>query len=162
MNSAITWSLHRTKSLGYVSRVLCNVYLDGSTEENGPLVVYPRRVTDPWSPPSTHRHTEEGWSKRQVVYMPPGSACIFDSRLFHYARAPPAGSAGVRRYIFGGHYTGWHNSRRHREDNFHRLSSTPEMADLEERYPRLLLPRPTADSDTEEAATEKLPVVACL
>ena len=62
--------------------------------------------------------------------------------------------------MFGGHYTGWHNSRRHREDNFHRLSSTPEMADLEERYPRLLLP--TADGDTEEAATEKLPAVACL
>ncbi len=161
MNSAITWSPHRTKSLGHISRVLCNVYLDGSTDENGPLVVYPRHITEPWAPPSLHRHSEQGWNKCRVVYMPPGSACIFDSCLFHYARAP-AGTAGVRRYIFGGHYTGWHNRRRHREDNFHRLSSTPEMADLEKRYPRLFLPRPTANGDTEDAVPEELLVAARL
>ena len=161
MNSAITWSPHRTKSLDHISRVLCNVYIDGSTEENGPLVVYPRRMTDPWSPPSLHKHTEEGWSQRQVVHMPPGSACIFDSCLFHYARSP-ATTVGVRRYIFGGHYTGWHNRRRHREDNFHRLSSTPEMADLEQQYPRLFLPRPTTKGDSEESVPEEMPVVARL
>lgn len=159
MNSPTTWSPHRTKSLDHVSRVLCNVYLDGSTDENGPLVVYPRRVTDPWLPASPHKHTEQGWSKRQVVYMPPGSACIFDACLFHYAR-PPAATSGLRRYIFGGHYTGWHNRRRHREDNFHQISSTREMVALEKRYPRLFLPRPTLNGETEESVAEELQAVA--
>ena len=117
--------------------MLCNVYVDGSTDENGPLVVFPRRISDPWAPPTAPENAsgEAGWDGAQVVYMPPGSACIFDQALFHCARAPFAGSSPVRRYIFGGHYTGWHNRRRHREDNFYQQCE--ELAPFENEHPLL-------------------------
>jgi ectoine hydroxylase-related dioxygenase (phytanoyl-CoA dioxygenase family) len=154
MHSNVTWSPSRAKSLDHVSRVLCNVYVDGSTDENGPLVVYPRKLADPWAPPSQNQHSEEGWDGKHVVYMPPGSACIFDACMFHSARPPAATAGHVRRCIFGGHYTGWHNRRRHREDNFYQLSSTPLLAEYENRYPHFFLPRPVVEGATEENAPE--------
>ena len=46
------WDLQRLDHLYHFDRVLCNVYLDGSNDDDGPLVVSPRRLTDPWAPAS--------------------------------------------------------------------------------------------------------------
>lgn len=106
------WNTARSEHLNYFDRVLCNVYLDGSNDEVGPLVAYPRQLSAPWGPPSTER--QGNWPGQEIVYCPPGSAVIFDTALFHAARQPQKKG---RRYLFGGHYQGRHNTTPHREDN---------------------------------------------
>jgi hypothetical protein len=95
--------------------------------------------------------------------------------LFHSAH-PPA-DAHVSRYIFGEHYTGkhphtaviaaclhilfhcspdtaetlggagWHNTRRHREDNFY--APCAELKPYEIKYPKQFLARPVTEAWTE-------------
>ena len=151
LDAAETWSLSRSKSLGFVDRLLCNVYVDGSTDENGPLVVWPRRLADPWAPPTLQQDGD--WEGQTVVRMPPGSAVVFDQALFHSARPPTARS--VRRYIFGGHYTGWHNRRRHREDNFY--APCDELRRFEEAHPLLFRPRPVEEEGDGESGGGQRP-----
>ena len=149
LDAAATWSLGRSKALGFVDRLLCNVYVDGSTDENGPLVVWPRKLADPWAPPTLQQDGD--WEGQTVVRMPPGSAVVFDQALFHSARPPTARS--VRRYIFGGHYTGWHNRRRHREDNAYAPSD--ELRRFEEARPLLFRPRPVEEERDGESSRER-------
>lgn len=80
------WDLQRLDHLDHFDRVLCNVYLDGSNDDDGPLVVSPRRLTDPWAPASLERQGDR--PGQEVVYCPPGSAIVFDTGLFHSARRP--------------------------------------------------------------------------
>ena len=96
-----------------IDRLLCNVYLHGSTAQTGELLVYPRKVTDSWQMPFDNLLTE--WEGQSVVNCPPGSAVIFDTALFHAARRPT--QVGPR-YIWGGHYQGKNNLAPHREDNW--------------------------------------------
>ena len=123
----VMWDLQRLDHLGHFDRVLCNVYLDGSNDDVGPLVVSPRRLTDPWAPASLQRQGD--WPGQEVVYCPPGSAIVFDTGLFHSARRPQKPG---RRFLWGGHYQGHHNTVPHREDNRY---DGPEMSDYQKRYP---------------------------
>ena len=96
-----------------VDRLLCNVYLHGSDQATGELLVWPRKTTDSWQKAFDDLLNE--WNGQAVVACPPGSAVIFDTALFHAARRPT--QAG-HRYIWGGHYQGKNNLTSHREDNW--------------------------------------------
>src|SRR5579862_2815755 len=45
------WNLERDERPAEIERVLGNVYVDGSSDEMGPLLLYPRRVNDRLAPP---------------------------------------------------------------------------------------------------------------
>ena len=100
-----------------VDRLLCNVYLHGSSSAMGELLVYPRKITDSWDTPFDDLLTE--WQGQKIVTCPPGSVVIFDTALFHAARRP---TELGHRYIWGGHYQGKNNLTRHREDNWFQSS----------------------------------------
>jgi hypothetical protein len=99
---------------GQVDRVLCNIYLHGSNEDVGQLLVFPRKTTDAWVQPSDDFETE--WQGQHILEFPPGSAVIFDTALWHAARQP---TKSCTRYLFGGHYQRRQNLTPHREDNRH-------------------------------------------
>ncbi|MBA2479432.1 MAG: hypothetical protein H0V44_02120 [Planctomycetes bacterium] len=111
-DDALVWDLARRDRPERITRVLANVYVDGSTPERGELLVSPRRFDDPLAPSDVDRDRE--WSCQEVVRCAPGSIVVFDQSLFHAAR--PARTDAPRR-IFGGHYQGWSESPPHREDN---------------------------------------------
>ena len=102
-----------------VERVLGNVYVHGSNETTGELLVHPRAVTDPWEAPRQDRGVE--WDGQGVLTCPPGSVVIFDTALWHAARAP---SRACRRFLWGAHYSRKGDPRPHREDNLH---DSPEL-----------------------------------
>ena len=110
-----------------VERVLANVYLHGSTERTGQLLVHPRKVTDSWQFPHEDRLSE--WDGQTVVNCPAGSVVIFDIALFHAARRPT--QPGLR-FLWGGHYTGKANAVPHREDNWH---NGEELTPYREQFP---------------------------
>ncbi|NKB65581.1 MAG: hypothetical protein GKR89_00845 [Candidatus Latescibacteria bacterium] len=104
------------KPAGYgrrVERLLGNVYLHGSNEKVGQLLVWKRRVTEDWDLPRPDRQAE--WEGQTVVECPPGSIVIFDTALWHAARPP---QEPCLRIIWGGHYTGKTCTVPHREDNW--------------------------------------------
>lgn len=123
----VMWNLDRQDHLDYFARVLCNIYLDGSNDDVGPLIVSPRRLTDPWAPASLERLGD--WPGQTIVHCPPGSAVIFDIALFHAARPPQKPG---RRFLWGGHYQGRHNTTPHREDNRY---DGPELDEYKRLYP---------------------------
>ncbi len=106
------WNPDRTDRPEGIERVLANTYLDGSNDERGPLLLYPRRIDDVLAPPHAHRTGD--WPGQAVIYCPPGSVVIFEQSVWHAAR--PARATGYR-CLFGGHYQGWNNLAPHREDN---------------------------------------------
>jgi hypothetical protein len=91
-------------------RLLCNIYVDGTSTRLGPLVVLPRGLNDPLDAPGP---VDEDWEGQVEVKVPPGSAVLFDTALWHCSRA---GTAGLR-HLWGGHYQGWGNATAHVEDN---------------------------------------------
>jgi hypothetical protein len=109
-----------------VERVLGNVYVHGSNETTGELLVYPRRVTDPWDAPHDELSTE--WDDQDVLTCPPGSVVIFDTALWHAARAP---SQPCRRFLWGAHYSRMGDPKPHREDNWH---DSPEIQAHRAKY----------------------------
>jgi ectoine hydroxylase-related dioxygenase (phytanoyl-CoA dioxygenase family) len=56
----------------------------------------------------------EAWPGEVEVLLPPGSVAIFDTTLWHSAKAGT--QPGLRR-LFGAHYQGWSETRVHGEDN---------------------------------------------
>ena len=110
-------------------RVLCNIYVDGSTPEVGPLIVLPRRLNDSITPPCDDIHMD--WPGQVEINIPPGSALIFDTAVWH---ASKRGSQPGHRHLWGGHYQGWHNTKRHREDN---NSDSPALARYKRELPML-------------------------
>ena len=92
-------------------RILCNIYVDGSSIEVGPLIVLPRQLNE-----SVDRKGDVSvdWEGQDVVVVPPGAAVIFDTAVWHCSRR---GSAKGMRRIWGGHYQGWNNPTPHPEDN---------------------------------------------
>ncbi len=91
-------------------RLLCNIYMDGTGTDMGPLVVLPRGLNDPIGPVGA---VDEDWQGQMEVHVSPGSAVIFDTAVWHCSRAGTAG----RRHLWGGHYQGWGNPTPHVEDN---------------------------------------------
>ena len=108
---------------GNSERILCNIYVDGSSIEVGPLIVLPRQLNE-----SVDRKDDVSvdWEAQDVVVVPPGAAVIFDTAVWHCSRR---GSAkGIRR-IWGGHYQGWNNPTPHPEDNTADNSTVNEYRD---------------------------------
>ena len=116
-------------------RILCNIYVDGSSVEVGPLIVLPRRLNE-----SVDKKGDVSldWEGQDVVEVPPGAAVIFDTAVWHCSRR---GSAGGIRRIWGGHYQGWSNSTSHPEDN---TSDNPTLTGYRNELPllRSMLDRP--------------------
>ncbi len=92
-------------------RVLCNIYVDGSSREIGPLTVLPRRLNDSLD---AKGEVDAAWEGQAEVFVPPGSAVIFDTAVWHCSKR---GSSGSLRHLWGGHYQGWGNPTPHPEDN---------------------------------------------
>lgn len=108
------WNPERTDRPAGIERVLGNVYIDGSNDELGPLLLYPRRIDEVLAPPHAHSNRNGDWPGQTIVYCPPGSMVIFEQSVWHAAR--PARVSGLR-HLWGGHYQAWSNPAPHREDN---------------------------------------------
>ena len=92
-------------------RILCGVYVDGSDREIGPLIVLPRQLNDSVE---AKGDGDAVWEGEEEVVMPPGTAVIFDTAVWHCSRR---GTSRGPRHIWGGHYQGWSNPTPHPEDN---------------------------------------------
>ena len=117
-------------------RVLCNIYVDGSGPDIGPLIVLPRGLNN-----SVGAKGDVGakWDGQVEVVIPPGSAVIFDTAVWHCSKR---GSSSALRHLWGGHYQGWSNSTPHPEDN---TADNPTVAEYKNELPVLrgLLDGPT-------------------
>jgi hypothetical protein len=92
-------------------RILCGAYIDGSDREIGPLIVLPRQLNDSVE---AKGDGDAVWEGEAEVVMPPGTAVIFDTAVWHCSRR---GTSKGPRHIWGGHYQGWSNPTPHPEDN---------------------------------------------
>ena len=109
-------------------RILCNIYVDGSSLDVGPLIVLPRQLNESVDGKDD---VSVDWEGQDVVEVPPGAAVIFDTAVWHCSRR---GSAkGIRR-IWGGHYQGWNNPTPHPEDN---TSDNPTLTGFRNELPLL-------------------------
>jgi hypothetical protein len=93
-------------------RILFNLYLDGSDPGIGSLVVHPRRLNDPLD--RLHAPADAAWPGQTDVVLAPGQAVVFDTALWHSARA---GTTPGRRRLWGGHIMPLSDRRPHVEDN---------------------------------------------
>lgn len=109
-------------------RVLCNIYVDGSSSHIGPLIVLPRELNDSIDPKGD---VEGKWEGQVEVEAPPGSAVIFDTAVWHCSKR---GSSAELRHLWGGHYQGWSNPTPHPEDN---TASNPTIAAYKTELPIL-------------------------
>jgi hypothetical protein len=133
------WPLPETLARERPERILCNIYVEGSSPESGPLLVIPRRLNDPVVPLGP---VDEAWPGQIAVVAPPGSAIIFDTLLWHTGKRGIR--RGLRRLLPGGHYQGWYNPRPHPADN---QSDSPALAQYKERFPalRMLIDGPVSE-----------------
>jgi hypothetical protein len=76
-------------------RVTVLLYLDDLTEENGRLLVYPRKLTDPTAPPYDVKR--EAWPGQIEIACPRGSMVVIEQCTWHAARQKR--SPGVRGFI---------------------------------------------------------------
>ena len=109
-------------------RLLCNIYVDGSSSHIGPLIVLPRGLNDSIDPKGD---VEAAWEGQIEIVVPPGSAVIFDTAVWHCSKR---GSSSELRHLWGGHYQGWSNSTPHPEDN---TATNPAVAAFKAKLPVL-------------------------
>lgn len=76
-------------------RVTTLLYLDDIDDDNGKLLVYPRRLQDPTPPPFDVK--SERWEGEVEISCPRGSFVILEQCIWHAAR--PKRSPGLRRFI---------------------------------------------------------------
>lgn len=114
-------------------RLLFGWYLDGTDGGNGALVVLPRRFDDRLAPAGPDCTTP--WPGEVDVLLPPGSAVVFTTDLWHAAKQPAAGAP--RRYLMGAHVQARSDSTPHPEDHVHvgpevdaAIAETPELGAL--------------------------------
>lgn len=84
-------------------RVTHLLYLDGLSKENGPLLVLPRKITDPTTPPFDTKLRE--WPGQVEITCPPGSVVVLEQCTWHAAHRKE--SAGLRAFVgsyFGASY----------------------------------------------------------
>jgi hypothetical protein len=72
----------------------------------------------------------DDWPGQVEIALCPGSAVVIDSALYHTAKRGTA--AGIR-YLWGGHFQGWSDSRAHGEDQ--EMDCLRNQFDLMERFP---------------------------
>ena len=106
-----SWDSTNIRVRHQIERILVFFYPKGLSPAIGPLFVMPRRV-DEEIPGMLGEFTED-WPGQVEVPLPPGSAVIVDSAVYHTAKQ---GSEPGLRYLWGGHYQGWSNHRPHKED----------------------------------------------
>jgi hypothetical protein len=76
-------------------RLMTLLYVDGTDDENGALLVYPRRVGDPTPPP--HDPYAFSWPEEVVLQVPPGTVVVMDECTWHAVR--PKRSPGLRSFV---------------------------------------------------------------
>jgi ectoine hydroxylase-related dioxygenase (phytanoyl-CoA dioxygenase family) len=76
-------------------RVTMLHYLDDLTPDNGPLLVLPRKITDPTPPP--HPLELEDWPGQVEIHCPKGSVVIIEQCTWHAARKKT--SPGLRLFV---------------------------------------------------------------
>ena len=76
-------------------RVLCNIYVDGSSSHIGPLIVLPRGLNDSVDPKGD---VGAEWEGQVEVVVPPGSAVIFDTAVWHCSKR---GNSSKLRHLWG-------------------------------------------------------------
>jgi hypothetical protein len=76
-------------------RVMTLLYVQDLAGENGPLLVYPRRVEEPTAPP--HPLDAVDWPGQIQLEIPRGSVVIMDQCTWHAVR--PKTSAGLRSFV---------------------------------------------------------------
>jgi hypothetical protein len=76
-------------------RVTVLLYLDDLTEDNGRLLVYPRKLEDPTAPPYDPKLHD--WPGRVEIACPRGSMVVLEQCTWHAARQKT--SPGVRGFI---------------------------------------------------------------
>jgi ectoine hydroxylase-related dioxygenase (phytanoyl-CoA dioxygenase family) len=107
-----SWDESKIPARQRCERILCGIYVDGSTRESGPLTVMPRKYNDPLGPPPENF---DGFIPGEAaVDAPPGSVVVFDTALWHRAHR---GTEPGMRHLFGGHYQAVTDMRPHPEDN---------------------------------------------
>ena len=111
------------------TRALAGFYVDGTSDESGPLIILPRRFDEPIGPMRGGEF--EAWPGEVEINLAPGSISIFDTTLWHAAKTGT--KPGLRR-LFGAHFQGWSNPRPHIEDN---PCNVPEIEEYKHREPRL-------------------------
>ena len=109
-------------------RILCGAYVDGSDCEIGPLIVLPRQLNDSVE---AKGDGDAVWEGEEEVVMPPGTAVIFDTAVWHCSRR---GTSRGPRHIWGGHYQGWSNPTPHPEDN---SADNPVVNEYRDKLPLL-------------------------
>jgi hypothetical protein len=107
-----SWPLDGVARRAACERLLVNVYVDGSDDDTGPLIVLPRALQDAMDQPLADTHVD--WPGQQVVRCPPGSAVFFDTALWHTAKR---GARPGSRRLWGGHLQRLDDPRPHPEDN---------------------------------------------
>jgi hypothetical protein len=110
-------------------RVLAAVYVDGTLPSTGALVVLPRAFNEPIG--EMRGDNMLAWPGERDVLMRPGSIALFDTALWHAAKA--GNQPGLRR-LFGAHYQGWSETRAHPEDN---ACNVPEIEPYKQVNSRL-------------------------
>jgi hypothetical protein len=76
-------------------RVTHILYLDDLTEDNGQLLVYPRRITDPTRPPFDPR--SQHWEGQVAISCPRGSVVVVEQCTWHAAHRKR--SPGERAFV---------------------------------------------------------------
>lgn len=125
----VLWQRYRSQHPTRIQRVNGNIYLDGSNEANGQLLLIPRRVDDPLSEPIGDLDQE--WPGQVVVDCPPASLIVFDEAVWHAARRPKM--AEGNRILWGAFFIGANTPIADDHDDF----SKSYMQSLYETYPDL-------------------------
>ncbi len=124
------WDDSRLKGRTRIERVVVNYYVKGVSPAIGSLWAVPRAVSEPMGSENAGRH--EDWPGQKEIAVPPGSAVILDTALFHTATR---GTMPGMRYHWGGHYQAWTNEMPHSEDMD--LSDLSGQSVLMDQYPGL-------------------------
>lgn len=95
------------------TRLVLNIYVDGTDAAHGPLVVLPRRWQDPLGEVAAADEYRDLPGQR-LVHVPPGTAVLLDTALWHAAIRGTA--PGPRRH-WGAHLHRHDDLRPHPEDN---------------------------------------------
>jgi hypothetical protein len=81
---------------GPIRRLVCVIYVDGLSPENGEMLVWPRGRTDPAAPPRED-FGSTSWPGEDVVQCPDGSLLLLDEYTWHAVRRQQR--EGNRHYV---------------------------------------------------------------
>ncbi len=129
------WDADRLAGRNMIERVVVNFYVKGVSPALGSLWALPRPVHAALDAPPGDG--DQPWPGQVEVSVPPGSAVILDTALYHTATR---GQTPGMRYHWGGHYQAWSNRRPHGEDmDMRDLLGQQELLDRHPGLKRLLV-----------------------